>query len=174
MEEPTVVVGEITKVHGLTGEVLVKVYSEVPERFAPGATVYLQDGPELTVAATRNDRGRLLVTFREIADRSAAERVRGRALLIPESWLPELAEGRWWPHELVGCNVVTEGGRSLGAVADVVENPANDLWVAVDDDGTETLVPALRDVVVEVDVAGRRIVVRDIPGLTVPEETAQD
>ena len=53
---------------------------------------------------------------------------------------------------------------------DVIPNPANDLWVAADEEGGETLVPALRDVVVEVDIGEKRIVVRDIPGLTVPED----
>ena len=66
--------------------------------------------------------------------------------------------------------MVTEAGRSLGAIADVVENPANDLWVAIDAEGAETLVPALRDVVLEVDLKARRVVVRDVAGLTVPEE----
>jgi 16S rRNA processing protein RimM len=167
--EPTVVVGEITKVHGLRGEVLVKVYSEVPDRFATGATVFDDTGRELTIRSTRDDRGRLLVSFEGVNDRSAAERLRGLTLVVPESWLPELPEGRWWPHELRGCEVVTESGRSLGPVVEVVENPANDLWVAVDAEGNETLVPALRDVVVSVDVPGNRILVRDVPGLTAPE-----
>jgi ribosomal 30S subunit maturation factor RimM len=52
----------------------------------------------------------------------------------------------------------------------VIPNPANDLWVAVDDDGVETLVPALRDVVVEVDVVSKRVLVRDVPGLTAPDD----
>ena len=95
--------------------------------------------------------------------------MRGHVLVVPESWLPELPEGEYWPFQLEGCEVVTESGRSLGAVSEVIPNPANDLWVAVDDDGMETLVPAIRDVIVEVDVAGKRILVRDVPGLTAPD-----
>jgi 16S rRNA processing protein RimM len=167
--EPTVVVGEITKAHGLRGEVLIKVHSEVPDRFAPGAIVYTDDGRELTVDATRNDRGRLLVTFEGVADRSAAERLHGATLVVPESWLPELPEGRWWPHQLRGCSVISESGRVLGRITDVVENPANDIWVAVDEAGEETLVPALRDVIVEVDTRAGRVVVRDVPGVTAPQ-----
>ena len=60
-------------------------------------------------------------------------------------------------------------GRS-GTLTDVIANPANDLWVARDDEGTETLVPALRDVIVEVDIEAKRVVVRDVPGLTIPDE----
>jgi 16S rRNA processing protein RimM len=90
-------------------------------------------------------------------------------LVVPESWLPERPEGEYWPFQLVGSEVVTEDGRSLGTVSEVIPNPANDLWVAVDDDGGETLVPAISDVVVDVDVAAKRIVVRAVPGITAPE-----
>jgi ribosomal 30S subunit maturation factor RimM len=55
-------------------------------------------------------------------------------------------------------------------VSEVIPNPANDLWVAVDGAGTETLVPALRDLILEVDLAAKRIHVRDVPGLTVPDD----
>ena len=105
-----------------------------------------------------------------MADRTAAEALAGTVLEVPESWLPRLAEGEYWPFELEGCRVVTDAGRELGTVSEVIPNPANDLWVAVDDDGVETLVPALRDVIVEVDVAAKRILVRDVPGLTAPED----
>ena len=88
---------------------------------------------------------------------------------MPESWLPALDEGEYWPFQLEGCSVTTEAGRALGTLTDMVgPNPANDLWVARDDAGTETLVPALRDVIVEVDIEAKRVVVRDVPGLHDP------
>jgi ribosomal 30S subunit maturation factor RimM len=52
----------------------------------------------------------------------------------------------------------------------VIPNPANDLWVAIDQAGAETLIPAIRDVIVEVDVASKRVSVRDVPGITAPED----
>jgi 16S rRNA processing protein RimM len=167
MDEPTVVVGRITKAHGLRGEVAVQVFSDNPDRFADGATVYLEGGRALTVTTARWTGARLLVAFEGVPDRTAAEALRGRSLVVPRSMLPELAEGEYWPHELIGCEVVTEAGRSLGRVTDVIENPANDLW-AVDDDGVEVLIPAIREVVTEIDIEGGRIVVRDLPGLTTP------
>ena len=82
---------------------------------------------------------------------------------------PELPEGQYWPHQLEGAEIVTENGHSLGVLVEVVVHPANDLWVARTSDGRETLVPAIREVVVSVDVEGRKILVRDLPGLTVPD-----
>ena len=168
--EPTVVVGKITKAHGVKGEVAVEVRSDNPDRFTDGATVFTQDGRELTMERVHAHGQRTLVRFAGVTDRTAAEALAGTVLEIPESWLPELGDGEYWPFELEGCAIVTEAGLQLGIVSEVIPNPANDLWVAVDADGTETLVPALRDLIVEVDVAGKRILVRDVPGLTAPED----
>ena len=168
MAEPTVVVGRITRAHGIHGEVSVLVLSEVPERFADGATVWLEDGSPLTIASTRPHGGRLLVRFEGVTDRGRADELRGTSLVVPESKLPPLPDGSWWPHELEGSEVVTEAGESLGTLVEVVSNPANDLWVARDDE-RETIIPAIRDVIVSVDPAARRVVVRAVPGLTVPE-----
>ena len=169
MPEPTVVVGKVTKAHGLRGEVTVLVLSDNPERFAEGSVVYLEDGNVLTVVSTRHNGARLLVNFEGVTDRAAADRLRGRMLVIPRSMLPALSPGEYWPHQLEGCQVVTESGRSLGAITDVIPNPANDLWVAVDAEGEEHLVPAIRELVVDVDLPGMRVLVRDVPGLTAPE-----
>jgi 16S rRNA processing protein RimM len=168
VSEPTIVVGVITRAHGLGGEVAVQVLSEVPDRFAPGAVVRLDDGGTLTVESTRPHGRRTLVRFREVRDRSAADELRGRSLVIRESELPRLPEGSWWPHELEGCDVTTEAGVPLGTLVEVVANPANDLWIARRDD-RETVLPAIRDVIVSVDPRARRIVVRDVPGITSPD-----
>ncbi len=163
--EPTVVVGRVTRAHGTAGEIAVLVLSDVEGRFAEGAVVFLDDGRALTVESSRPHGGRLLVKFSGVRDRTAAEELLRRELVVPESSSPELPEGSWWEHQLVGCAVITEGGRSLGVLREVIHTLANDVWSAVDGDH-ETLVPVLRDVVVSVDVASKRVVVREIPGLT--------
>jgi 16S rRNA processing protein RimM len=169
---PGLVAGKVTKAHGLRGEVTVLVLSEVAARFDPGSILRLEDGRELTVAQVRPDRGRLLVVFEEVADRTAADALRGRYLFVPEGDAPELPEGSFWPHQLVGSEVVTEAGRSLGEIREVVLGVANDIWVT-GPPSDEVLIPALKDVVVSVDVAGRRVVVREVPGLTSPDESSE-
>jgi 16S rRNA processing protein RimM len=167
--EPTVAVGRVARAHGVQGEVAVLVLTEVAERFADDAVVWLEDGRRLTVEAPRPHRDRLLVRFREVADRTAAVALRGALLVVPESSSPDLPEGSWWDHRIEGCAVETDGGRHLGTVRDVIHTAANDVWSAVDDAGAETLIPVLKDVLVRVDVDTRRIVVREVPGLTIPE-----
>jgi 16S rRNA processing protein RimM len=170
VSEPAVVVGKITRAHGLRGEVAVLVLSDNPERFAVGSSVFREDGRELRVRSVRANGGRMLVGFEGVEDRTGAEGLRGITLVVPRSMLPTLPDGEFWPHQLEGCEVVTESGRSLGAIADVVSTPANDLWVALDDSGHETLIPAINEVVVDVDIRAGRILVRDLPGLTTSED----
>jgi 16S rRNA processing protein RimM len=170
VERPAIVVGVVTKPHGLRGDVAVQNRSDNPDRWSVHAVVFDRDGVSYVIREVRSQGTQLLVRFEGVDDRSAAEVLRGRELLVPESWLPTLPEGEWWPHQIEGCAVVTERGRDLGVVTEVIANPANDLWVAVDDAGVETLIPALADLLQQVDVVGKRIVVRDVPGLTVPDE----
>ena len=167
MDEPTVAVGRVARAHGVQGEVAVLVLSEVEDRFAPGATLWLEDGRTLTVESSRPHRGRLLVRFREVRDREQAEGLQRALLVVPESSSPSLPEGSWWDHQIEGCAVVTDRDRALGTVREVIHTAANDVWSVVSEDGVETLVPVLNEVLASVDVAAKRIVVREIAGLTV-------
>jgi 16S rRNA processing protein RimM len=166
-----VAVGRITRAHGVKGEVAVLPLSQIESRFDPGSR--LLAGPEhrpLTVAAARAHRSRLLVTFDQIPDRTAAEAVAGSYLFVPAEAVPAAPEGQYWPHQLVGCRVETNRGRALGEIREVVHGAANDLWVARTENGAETLIPALKDVVRSVDVEAGRVEVEEIPGLTVPDD----
>ena len=169
MAEPTIAVGHVTRAHGIKGEVAVEVRSDEPGRFAEGATVFTESGRTLEIERSQHHGRRMLVKFAGVEDRTGAEALRGTVMVVPESWLAELPDGEYWPFQLEGCKVITESGRSLGIVKEVIPNPANDLWVAVDCEGAETLVPAIREVIVEVDIEAKRVLVRDVPGLTAPE-----
>jgi 16S rRNA processing protein RimM len=155
-------VGRIARAHGVRGEVSVHPLTEVEARFRPGAVLRLEDGHTLTVGRVRRHQHRLLVKFDEVPDRTAAEALRDQVLLVPAAEAPTIEEvDRHWVHQVVGLEVVTESGRSLGRVREVLANPANDVWVT--DDGT--LVPAVREVVVAVDLDGGRVTIRELPGL---------
>ena len=160
-----VAVGRVTRAHGIHGEVSILVLSEVENRFAPGATLLLEDGRSLTVDESRPNRQRLLVKFAEIRDRTAAEALHQQYLFVDSADVPSPPPDAFWPHQLVGCEVVTEDGRSLGTIREVVIGVANDIWIAGPPE-EEVLIPALKDVVASVDVADGRVVVREIPGLT--------
>ncbi len=164
-----IAVGRINRPHGVKGEVVVQPLSEVETRFAAGSRLFLQEheGDALIVAEARPHRGRLLVTFEGVRDRNSAEAMAGSFLFVPSSSAPALPEGEYWTHELVGCDVLTDEGRALGPIREVIHTPANDVWVTHGVEG-ETLIPALKDVVKDVDLPARRVIVREVSGLTAP------
>jgi 16S rRNA processing protein RimM len=157
-------VGRITKAHGVRGEVAVMTLSEVGSRFEPGSVLHLEDGRTLTVSGSRPHGNRLLVRFEEVADRTRAETLRGEVLLVSSAATPSPPEGAYWVHQVVGMEVVTEEGRGLGRIAEVLHNPGNDVWVTRDGD-REGLIPAVREVVLDVDLEAGRVKIRPIEGL---------
>jgi 16S rRNA processing protein RimM len=158
------VVGRIAKAHGIRGEVAIEVLSDEPARFAPGAHVFVGERA-LTVSASRAHQGRLLVLFDEVPDRTTAETLKGAELTIPIGDARTLDDDwSFYPHELTGLDVIDENGNALGTMDRVEESPAADIWV-VRAPGREVLVPAVRDIVMRVDLDGRTIVLRPPEGL---------
>lgn len=167
-----VVIGRVARAHGVRGEVTVDIRTDAPEaRFAAGATVRTEPasaGP-LTVEAARPHSGRLLVRFAEVADRSAAEDLRGVLLTVSIAQTADDDPDAYYPHELVGVRVVTDAGDEVGEVAEVLPAPAHDLLRVRRDDGGEALVPFVTELVPDVDLAANRLTVADRPGLLRPD-----
>ncbi|PRX48393.1 16S rRNA processing protein RimM [Prauserella shujinwangii] len=158
------------KAHGIRGEVAVDVRTDLPEqRFAPGSvlTGEARDGGtrELTVAAAREHSGRLLVRFEQVPDRTAAEELRGLLLLADTADLPPTEDpDEFYDHELEGLRAELGDGTGVGTVREVIHSPGGEL-LALDVDGREVLVPFVRAIVPEVDLAGGRVVLDPPEGL---------
>ena len=164
MKPERLVVGRIAKAHGIRGEVAIDVVSDEPARFAPGARVFAGERT-LIVETARAHHDRVLVRFEDVPDRSTAETLKGLELTVPISEARPLDdEWSFYPHQLTGLAVVNERGDVLGTMDRVEENPANDLWI-VRTDGGEVFVPAVRDIVVRVDLSTGTIVLRPPEGL---------
>jgi 16S rRNA processing protein RimM len=152
-------VGQVAGAFGLDGAVKVVPLTDFADRFDSGATLVI-DGAEREVEWSRAGYPGVVVKLRGIDNRTVADLYRGRYLEISEAAVRPLAEGRFYHHEIVGLEVLTRSGRQLGTIAEVLERPANDVWVSREG-VIEHLIPATRDAVVEVDVAGGRVVVAD-------------
>lgn len=154
-------VGQIAGAFGVEGAVKVSTLTDFGDRFDPGADLYL-DGVARRVEWSRGGGDRLVVKLAGLDSRTLAEMHRGRYLEVPALDARPLPEGSYYHHQLVGAAVLTASGKPLGRLADVLNRPANDVWVAQGGpDGLERLIPATRDAVVEVDVAQGRVVVAD-------------
>ena len=159
--EAAINVGLILAPHGLRGEVKVESLTDFPERFDPGATLWL-DGAPLKVERSRWQGRSLVLKLAGIDDPTAAESLRGKELQAPP--LAELGEDTYYRDDLIGLQVVDLQGEPLGAIADIFPTGSNDVYVVRGPRG-ELLLPAIDDVIKEIDLAGRRIVVEVIEGL---------
>ena len=152
-------VGQVAGAYGLEGAVKVIPLTDFDDRFDVGAELVL-DGAEHRVEWSRTGQLGLVLKLRGIDNRTMAELFRGRYLEVPEESVRPLADGRFYHHQVVGLTVLTETGRELGKIAEVLERPANDVWISRE--GTiEHLIPATRDAIVKVDLEGGQVVVAD-------------
>ena len=185
-----VIVGRIGRPHGIRGEVVIGVRTDEPDlRFAVGATLNPgrspegpADGGQLKVASARRHSGQLLVAFAGITDRTAAGELTGSWLSVDSGQLPEVADpDEFRDHELIGLNVRTAGGEPVGVVTDVLHYGQDLLVVrrgaeggdveagaAEGGAGGECLVPFVKAIVPEVDVAAGVLVIDPPPGLLDP------
>jgi 16S rRNA processing protein RimM len=164
--EPTpgfISVGIIRAARGVHGELRVESLTDVPGRFQAGAVIQI-DGIKHQIARARTDRHGLLLTFEGIADRTAAEARKGKLLEVPETESPDLADGAYYRHQIVGLRVTDTAGGDLGRIEEILETGANDVFVVRDGSG-ETLIPALDSIVKHIDVAGGEMHVELVRGL---------
>jgi 16S rRNA processing protein RimM len=174
-----VIVGRVGRPHGIRGEVVIGVRTDEPDlRFAVGATLDVQKDiqddlpaePTLTVASVRWHSGQLLVTFAGITDRTAAGELTGSWLTVDSSQLPDMPDpDDFRDHELIGLSVRTSEGEAVGVVADVLHH-GQDLLVVQRPEGDECLVPFVKAIVPEVDVAAGVLVIDPPPGLLDPAQ----
>jgi 16S rRNA processing protein RimM len=164
------VVGRVGRPHGLRGEVTVRVRTDFPEqRFTVGAHLHGamrgDMGRTLTVETVRPHGEALLVRFAGVADRNAAAQLCGLLLTVDATALPDLDDpDEFYDHQLEGLAAVRSDGAVLGTVREVVHAPASDLLVLATERG-EALVPFVRAIVLEVDLAGGRVVLDPPDGL---------
>ena len=154
----TLTVGVVLKPQGIRGELKVKPYTDTAKDFAAFRRVFL-DGEEYKVLSVRTGGGAVFLGLRGVADRNAAELLRGKEVVIPRSEAPEPEEGRYYVADLLGCDIVTEGGKVLGKLIDV-RQASTDVYTLFDG-SRDILFPVADGVVVAVDVENGTITVNE-------------
>ncbi len=158
-----IAVGEVVAPHGVRGLLRVYPLTDEPLRFRDLAEVLIDNRSYRVLQATPH-KNLVLLRLDGVDSRDQAEALRGKTVCIPREQVRPLAEGRYYDFELVGMCVYDEAGALIGRLKDVLRTPANAVYV-IEADGREVLIPAVREFVREVDVEGRRMVVRPIPGM---------
>jgi 16S rRNA processing protein RimM len=163
------VVGRINRPHGVRGEVVVDVRTDSPEqRYAVGS-VFETDPPAagpLTIETLRPHQGRYLVTFEGFADRGSADSLRGVLLCVDSAVVADPEDpDEFNDHQLVGLRAELDSGEHLGEVVRIEHAPASDLLILRLLDGRTGLVPFVRAIVPEVDIANGKVVLTPPDGL---------
>jgi 16S rRNA processing protein RimM len=169
VSERLVVIGAIARAHGLSGEVRVTPMTDDPGRFERVRECVLWDAAHerrerFRITAVRPQGTAILLTLSGCDCAEAATALVGRLVALPEDEALPLAPGRFYPWQLEGCRVLTEDGREVGRVTGIERSPGQDLWV-VADAAREHLIPAVPEIVSEVDLEARRVVIRPPEGL---------
>ena len=169
MGQRLVVIGEIARPHGLHGEMRVTSLTDHPERFEGVTDCVLWDQGRDTRERCRITRARrqgtaVLLSLAGYDTVEATSALVGRLVALPEAEALPLPPGQFYPWQLEGCRVVTDDGREVGRVTRIEQSAAQDLWV-VSDGARERLIPAVAEIVLEVDVAAGRVVIQPPDGL---------
>ncbi len=164
-EPAYLLIGRLQRSHGIKGELAMRVDTDFPERIRPGKSVYLgDDKQEKTVASVRWKGNLMLIRFRGIDNPEDASELTNLEVFKSTRNLPKLPEGKYYHHVLLGLQV-WEGDEHLGELVEIMETGANDVYVIQKEDAKELLIPAIPDVVLEVDLDNCRMNVSLLEGL---------
>ncbi len=164
-------VGKLRRPHGLTGEIVMSVWTDFPERLTSGAKVFVgKDFRPLVIRSSRQFNQDLLVAFENVETREDVGLLRNYEVFVRTVDIPPLEEGAYYLHQLLGLRVVADkDDRHIGVIREILETGANLVFVVEPETGKDVLLPDIDSVVLRKDFDKGEIRVHLIPGL-VPDE----
>ena len=152
--------------HGVRGELKCRIVTDFPkQRFKRGNTLVI-DGVPHTVQSARVNGNVVLLKLVDVPDREAAETYRNREIQVATEEAVHLPKGQFYWHQVIGLTVEDATTHAvLGTVADILETGANDVYIVKDERGRELLVPAIKDVVKDIDPSNGKMVIAPLPGM---------
>jgi 16S rRNA processing protein RimM len=160
-------IGKVVALFGVRGELKVRLLTDIPNRFAELDAVYA--GPDHTrypIQKARPYKGEMIVLKLEgIDDANAAEPLRNQDLQIPLSELAKLPPDSYYQHDILGLRVFTLDRLELGKIVDILSTGSNDVYVIKAPEGSQVLIPALKDVIKEIDLLHHTMHIDPLPGL---------
>jgi 16S rRNA processing protein RimM len=158
------VVGRIGRAHGVLGEATIEVRTDDADlRFAVGNEVTLENSKKLIIKSSRWHNQVLLLSFEGITDRNQIEELRDQ-LISAEVDTSAMAPGEYHYQQLIGSQVFLQSGDQVGVVGEIVKLPGQDL-LSVDKGGSQVLVPMVKQIIISIDVAAKKIVINPPEGL---------
>ncbi len=161
-------VGVITSTHGVAGEVKVFPTTDDSRRFKKLKEVILDTGKErmtLHVVQVKFVKQMAVLKFKEFGNINEVQRFKGASLLVPREHAVKLSKDEYFIADMIGIRVVSDEEEDLGTLKDVIQTGANDVYVVQKDGEAELLIPAIRDCILDVNVAEKSMRVHLLPGL---------
>jgi 16S rRNA processing protein RimM len=159
-------VGKLRHPHGVRGEMLMEVYTDFPERLVPGVILYLgTEAQPLKLIKSRPHREGLLVTFEGFTTPEEVGLFRNQVLYVHADDRPQLEQGEYYHHQLIGLRAVTPAGELVGRMVEILATGASDVLVVRPDAGADILIPIVDEFVPRIDLERGEITVTLIPGM---------
>ena len=161
------VVGKVLKPQGIKGELKVEVVTSFPEHFNELEELYLADKNKvpLKIESVRLAEGVVFIKFEGVHSRSEADLLRNEYLYISEKDLYPLQKDEFYSHQLVGLYVFSENGERIGIVENVENYPANDVLVVKSQKGEYFMIPAVKEIIKEIDIKSGKVIIVVLEGL---------
>ncbi len=160
-------IGEVVALFGLGGELKVRTLTNIPNRFAELDAVYVGDSHvRHIIEGVRPYKGEMiLLKLKGFDDATSAEKLRNADLCIPLSKLAKLPLDSYYQHDIIGLSVFTLDDKLLGTIVDIIVTGSNDVYVIKMENGTQQLIPAIKDVIKQIDLIRHTMHIDPIPGL---------
>ena len=160
------VVGRVLRPHGIRGALVVEGFSDFIHSLRAGSEVHLgPDNVPRKIVSIRKHKNKYLLTHDASVDRTEAEAYRDFEVKLRFQDTEPLGKGEYFYWQILGLEVLSEAGEHLGVVEEIRETGANDVYIVRDDESREILLPAIKSVILEVDLDAEQITVHLLPGL---------
>jgi 16S rRNA processing protein RimM len=160
-------IGKVVALFGIRGELKVRLLTDIPNRFAELETVYVgANHTPHSIQGVRHYKGEIIVLkLSGIDDANAAEPLRDQELSIPLSELAQLPPGSYYQHDILGLHVLTLDGQELGQIVEIITTGSNDVYLIKKPDASQILIPAIKDVIKQIDLIHHTMHIDPLPGL---------
>lgn len=161
-------IGQIVNTNGLKGFLKVKPLTDDITRFEKLKTIYIQKAKELIgfkIQEIKYNKQSVLLKLEGIDDITEAEKYKNFYIKISKENAVELEKNSYFIVDIIGCQVYTDENEYLGNVVDVFQTGSNDVYTLKNSEGKEILIPAIKEVIKNVDIKNKRIVIHLMDGL---------
>ena len=161
-------IGQIVNTFGIKGEVKVNPFTDDVEQFERLKSILVVKNKQLVEMEIENVRYQkhlVILKLKNIEDMNTAEKLKGCYIKIHRKDARKLPKGKYFIADIIGSGVVTDDGKSLGKVDDIYNTGSNDIYVVKDELGKQLLLPAISDVIKEINLNERKIVAHLLKGL---------